>query len=85
MTPAHTKSSVPSSNALVMTQRRNVMRGVSREINRRESAGEQNLRVIFQRFLDVAPLPPRARAEQQSAGEVEQGNFFAGPSLGMTW
>ncbi len=64
------------------TQRRDVMSGVGGEIDRRESAGKQHLREIVERLLDVAALPPCARSQQESAGEVEQRNFSARAELG---
>ena len=56
----------------------NVMSGVSRKINGRQAAGEEHLRVIFERFLFA--LKPDAQTEQRPAQHIEQSYFAAGPN-----
>ena len=51
----------------------NVMRGVSGEVNGRQAAGEDHLRVIFQRLLLAGE--PRAQAQQQAAAQIHQEHF----------
>src|ERR1043166_6869897 len=48
------------------------MRRISGEIDGRQSAGEQDLGVVFQRFFGGSPLPPGAGAQQSEAGQIEQ-------------
>ena len=52
-----------------------VMGRIGGEIDRGQSAGEEHLGVISQRFFGGLALPPGAGAEQNPARQIEQQNF----------
>ena len=54
-------------------QTRNMMRGISGEINGGQPARQENLGIVLERFL--LPLKPCAHPKQPAAGQIKQQDF----------